>query len=180
MNIQWNVCLFQIENQFSSFISSLQGSYIAFKGKTLFLEPQLLSWMQRSLAACVIAHCGVRRFTQTVTACWKKGFESDMNLVMMKSVKHLLRLIRKHQVIPPRNVSTSNFIPAKRQEAVQCWDLPFKSVSERPEMVKSPRAWSQETGVSAQALVQTHSKALDKTLPLSSLSSPFIKWEEFW
>ena len=31
----------------------------------------------------------------------RKVFESDMNLVVMKSVKHLLYLIRKHQVIFP-------------------------------------------------------------------------------
>lgn len=110
--------------------------------KVMLLELRLLWWIQRSLAACSPIHCGVRVFHLRLwQLAERKDFESDMTLVVMKSVKHLLYFIQEtSRWFSPAAVSASWFIPARRQEAPQCWDLPFCSVCKHPGTVKTARA----------------------------------------
>lgn len=96
-NTQWNVCPFQIKNRFHSlsFIRKPPKGTCCFRSFSGCSECQG-HWLR------VAPHtAGGGAPLRLWLLAERKVFESDMNLVVMKSVKHLLYLIRKHQVVFP-------------------------------------------------------------------------------
>lgn len=88
----------------------------------------LLWWIQRSLAACSPIHCGWGVSLRLWQLAERKDFESDMTLVVMKSVKHLLYFIKETSGDSPQQLSLPPDSYLQEAGSTSIRDLPFCSV----------------------------------------------------